>query len=249
MIASLPMYDRPETAAANDRLWQGVRARLGEGPEQLSREDDLWAQWRSPDLILSQTCGLPYRARLHDKVRLVATPIYDLPDCAEGYYYSVFVARRDDPRAAPQDYAEAVLAYNEPLSQSGWAAPQAWASARGFSFANALLTGAHVLSGRAVAEGRADIAALDVLTWTMMQRHDDFARALRVIGRTEPTPGLPYITAATRDPAPIRAALDAALAALPEDDRKTLGLRGVVHLPPEIYRAMQVPARTAADLT
>ena len=31
MIASLPMYDRPETAAANDRLWQGVRERLGQG--------------------------------------------------------------------------------------------------------------------------------------------------------------------------------------------------------------------------
>ena len=25
MIAALPMYDRPETAAANDRLWQAMR--------------------------------------------------------------------------------------------------------------------------------------------------------------------------------------------------------------------------------
>ena len=52
MIASLPMYDRPETAAANDRLWQGVRERLGQGPEHLTRGGDLWAQWQSPDLIL-----------------------------------------------------------------------------------------------------------------------------------------------------------------------------------------------------
>jgi hypothetical protein len=26
VIASLPMYDRPETRAANDRLWQLIRS-------------------------------------------------------------------------------------------------------------------------------------------------------------------------------------------------------------------------------
>ena len=62
MIASLPMYDRPETAAANDRLWQGVRTRLGEGPEHLVRAGDPWEHWQSPDLLLSQTCGLPFRS-------------------------------------------------------------------------------------------------------------------------------------------------------------------------------------------
>lgn len=248
MIASLPMYDRPETAVANDRLWQGVRERLGTGPERLTRGGDPWAEWQSPDLILSQTCGLPYRARLHAKVGLVASPVYDLPDCPDGHYYSVFVARADDPRTDPADFAGSVLAYNEPLSQSGWAAPQAHARARGFAFGPVLRTGAHRLSGLAVAEGRADIAALDALTWLLITRHDAVARDLRAIGRTEPSPGLPYITAAGRDPAPIRAALGQALAALSPRDRATLGLRGVTYLAPESYLALPLPAPPAADL-
>jgi len=248
VIASLPMYDRPETAAVNDRLWQGVRERLGQGPAHLTRGGDLWAEWQSPDLILSQTCGLPYRARLHDRVHLVATPIHDLPDCPEGQYYSVFVVRADDPRTRPQDFAGAVLAYNEPLSQSGWAAPQAFAAADGFAFGPTLRTGAHRLSARAVAEGRADIAAIDALTWVLITRHDGFARGLRVIGRTDPTPALPFITAMTRDPAPIRAALSEAVAALSVADRHTLGLLGVTILTPEAYRALPIPAPPAADL-
>ncbi|RXV66127.1 hypothetical protein C6W92_05680 [Roseovarius sp. A46] len=249
MIASLPMYDRPETAAANDRLWQAVRARLGEGPECLTREGDLWTQWQSPDLLLSQTCGLPYRSRLYDKVNLVGTPVCDLPDCPPGQYYSVFVARRDDPRDDPQAYAQAVLAYNEPLSQSGWAAPQAWAAARGFAFTETLRTGAHAASAQAVADGRADIAALDALSWRFMARTDRFADALRVIGRTDPTPALPWITAATRDPAPIRAALSAALLAMPPEDRDTLGISGLLEVAPEAYLALPIPAPPASELT
>lgn len=248
MIASLPMYDRPETAAANDRLWQGVRDRLGEGPMHLTRGGDPWADWQSPDLILSQTCGLPYRARLHGQVALVASPVYDLPDCPAGHYCSVFVARADDPRSTPREFAGAVLAYNEALSQSGWAAPQAFAAAQGFAFGPGLRTGAHRLSGQAVASGRADIAALDALSWLLMARHDAIARDLRVIGRTGSIPGLPYITAAGRDPAPIRAALSGALAALSPDDRATLGLQGVTYLAPEHYLALPVPPPPAADL-
>jgi len=249
MIASLPMYDRPETAAANDRLWQGVRTRLGEGPEHLVRAGDPWEHWQSPDLLLSQTCGLPFRSGLHDKVNLVGTPVCDLPDCPPGRYYSVFVARRADPRAGPADFADAVLAYNEALSQSGWAAPQGWAAERGVAFGRVLRTGAHANSARAVAEGRADIAALDALSWRLMARSDRFAQDLRVIGRTDPTPALPWITAATRDPAPIRAALSAALAALSAADRDTLGMSGLVEIATEEYLAQPIPAPPAAELT
>ena len=94
MIASLSMYDRPETAAANDRLWGRIREILGFGPAQLDRETPDWDAWLDEGLLLSQTCGLPYRSRLHDKVQLIATPDYGLDGAAPGYYYSVFVARR-----------------------------------------------------------------------------------------------------------------------------------------------------------
>lgn len=248
MIASLPMYDRPETAAANDRLWAGVRARLGEGPEHLTRGGDLFAQWEHPDLLLSQTCGLPFRTRLRGRVGLVASPVYDLPDCPAGHYFSYFVTRRDDPRDDPRDFADSVLAYNEAVSHSGWAAPQAWAARRGFAFRHVLGTGAHVHAGRAVVEGRADIAAIDALSLRLVARHEPYGDRLRVIGRTETSPAPPYITALTRDPAPIRAALAASLAALSVADRETLGITALADLAPEAYFAVPNPAPPAADL-
>jgi ABC-type phosphate/phosphonate transport system substrate-binding protein len=246
MIASLPMYDRPETAAANDRLWQGVRAALGWGPERLTRGGDLWTQWLSPDLVLSQTCGYPYRAQLHGKVTLVATPDYGLRGCPPGHYCSVLVARADDPRTDLHAFAKAPFAYNEALSQSGWAAPQTHAQGLGFRFSNLIETGAHGASARAVADGRADLAALDALSWAMMRRHDAVAGALREIARTAPTPALPYITARGRDAGALFAALEQAIAGLDDRDRDALGLRGLCRLPAAAYLAVATPPPPAA---
>ncbi|MGL6210447.1 MAG: phosphate/phosphite/phosphonate ABC transporter substrate-binding protein, partial [Paracoccaceae bacterium] len=139
MIASLGMYDLPPLQAANDRLWAGIRDRLravGIGaPEGLTRGDGAyWAAWEAPDLVLSQTCGFPYRARLHGRVTLIGTPSYRLLGCPPGYYRSVFVARAGDTRRTVAEFSGAPFAYNEALSQSGWAAPQTHAAKHGLHF-------------------------------------------------------------------------------------------------------------------
>jgi hypothetical protein len=180
MIASLPMYDRPETAGANDRLWAGVaRALAARGiaaPAALDRTTGMWEAWLSPDLLLSQTCGLPYRTRLHGQVALVATPVYDLPGTPPGHYHSVLVARRDDARRRFADFDGATLAYNDADSQSGWAAPMGRGGRSRDRLRRTLATGAHRASARAVAEGTADIAAIDALTWRMIRRWDERRR-------------------------------------------------------------------------
>lgn len=244
MIASLPMYDRPETAAANDRLWTLIRAELRaagiDAPPSLTRGEDLMVQWRDPGLVLSQTCGFPYRTALNGAVTLVATPVCAI-NAPAGYYYSVFVARAGDgPRDLP-DFAGARLAYNSTDSQSGWAAPQTHAVSLGFRFGEALATGAHRASARAVAEGRADIAAIDALTWRMIRRWDGFADALTEVGRTDPTPALPYIAAAGRPRALYEAALAQAVDSLSPHDRDILGLEGVTHVPAASYLAVPMP--------
>lgn len=246
MIASLGMYDFGAAVAANDRLWAlirtGLRGRGIEAPEMLTRgEHAYWDAWAAPDLILSQTCGYPFRARLQGRVTYVGTPDYGVEGCAPGYYRSVFVARKDDPRRTLADFDGARFAYNEPLSQSGWAAPQTQAAKLGIRLPPVLQTGGHRLSAKAVAEGRADIAALDAVTHAMMQSVDPEASALRVVGLTDPTPGLPYITAPGRDPAPIFDAVSEAIAALDPDDRAVLRLRGFVRLPVSDYLAVPNP--------
>ncbi|MFV0512837.1 MAG: phosphate/phosphite/phosphonate ABC transporter substrate-binding protein [Jhaorihella sp.] len=242
MIASLGMYDMPAVRGANDRFWSAIRARLGYGPGRLTRGADPWAVWQSPDLLLAQTCGMPYRTRLHGHVTLVATPDHGLPSCPPGHYNSVLVVRAGAKGQRPRDFAGGVFAYNEALSQSGWAAPMTHLGALKVRFSGHVATGAHADSARAVAEGRADMAGLDALTWEMLKEHDgDLAAGLRVIATTSPTPALPWITALGRDPAPIAAAIDAAVGDLAKADRAALHLRGLTAIPPNAYLTVPTP--------
>ena len=78
MIAHLGMYAVP---AANEALWMQTRCALGYGPDRLTQSDDFWQIWQDPDLLFSQTCGYPFRARLHKQVQLIGTPDYGLPGC------------------------------------------------------------------------------------------------------------------------------------------------------------------------
>ncbi|MBY6135082.1 phosphate/phosphite/phosphonate ABC transporter substrate-binding protein [Nocardioides marinus] len=243
MIAYLGMYDRPETAAANDRLWALIRAHLGTGPEQLTRETDgdPWRIWTSPQLLLAQTCGCPYRTRLYGEVELVATPDHGLPGCAPGFYNSVFVARAERSGQPVSAFDGATFAYNDGLSQSGWAAPMIHLHDRGLLPGALLATGGHQQSARAVAEGRADFAALDVVSWQIIREHDAFAASLCEIDQTAPSPALPYITAVGTNPNPLFSALESAIAELGEADRQTLRLQGLVRFTPSDYLAVPTP--------
>ncbi|MCZ4255931.1 PhnD/SsuA/transferrin family substrate-binding protein [Sulfitobacter sp. G21635-S1] len=245
MIASLMMYARPETDAALERYWAHIRAALAgrgiDAPVALSNSADAFAVWTDPELVLSQTCGMPYRTQLHDKVTLVGTPDFGVTGCPPGYYRSAIVVRAGDDRAALADFASARFIYNQTLSQSGFAAIHAAARAAGFWFQDRSQSHGHVNSARAVAEGRADIAALDAVTWRLIRQFEPCATQLRVLAWTEPTPGLPYITARGRDGSAIFDAVAEAMAALSEPDRAALGLKGMVAIPSRDYLAVPNP--------
>lgn len=247
MIASLAMYDTGPAQPANDRLWALIRreftARGIAAPEALTRgAEAFWPTWQSPDLTFSQTCGFPYRARLHGQVTLIGAPDHGLRGCPRGHYRSVLVARADDPRQTLDDFAAAPMAYNEDLSQSGWAAPANMAADLGLTLCPRLRTGAHRASAAAVANHQADWASLDAVTWAMMQEDGDpSAPLLKVFAQTPPTPALPYIAGPGADAPLIFAALDAAIAALAPDDRDTLHLRGLVALPANSWLSIPIP--------
>lgn len=244
MIAYLGMYDRPETAEANDRLWEAIRGAL-EGtfddlPETLDRTRDAWSAWTAKDLVLGQTCGCPLRTRLYGEVQLVGTPDYGHDGCPPGYYYSVFVARKGTGRGLHQLDGKA-FAYNDSLSQSGWAGPIIHMQDAGLLPGSLVETGSHQASAKAVAEGRADLACLDILSWNMIQAYDDFAADLEVIDRTANTPGLPFITALGNDPAPLFTAIAQAISSLDAQTAETLHLKGLVALPMSDYLAVPTP--------
>lgn len=247
MIASLGMYDFAANATANDRFWALIRDGLRQqgiaAPDALTRgAAAYWDAWQSPDLVLSQTCGLPFRARLHDRVTLIGTPDYAVAGCPPGYYRSVFIARADDPRSDAAEFAKARFCYNDALSQSGWAAPKAWFDHRGLALTPALATGSHAGSTLAVLEGRADFAAIDAVTWALLQEERSWTAGLRVIGQTDPTPGLPLVSAPGARAGALFDAVGAAIDALSPTDRTALRLKGIVHIPASAYLALPIPA-------
>lgn len=258
--ASLPMYDLPEIRWATDALWSAVAARLSEAglaaAPALDRESSLPDLWTAPALLLSQTCGNPYVRHYRDRLRLVATPRYGAPGCDGPRYSSWLVVREDAPGKALADFRGAVCAVNGWDSLSGWVALAAvLPEPPDRFFRAALVTGAHVDSLAAVAAGEADIAAIDCVTYALLQRHRPGATAgLRAIGRTGTAPGLPLVTrrdATDETVEALRSALRGALAdpALAEA-RAALLIEGIEILGDADYDAIPpLPVSTPPQLS
>ena len=171
---------------------------------------------------------------------IVGTPVHDL-ECAPGYYFSVIVARADDPRGAVEDFDGATLAFNGPGSQSGWAAPQSLADDKGIAFGATVESGGHQASAQAVLSGAADLAALDAVTWEMIKRFDPWAIGLKELAKTPPTPALPYVTARERVAPALYEALSTAVDQLDAADRGMLRLTGITSIPTGDYTALPIP--------
>ena len=239
------MYSRPELADAHGRYWALIHTNLldaGEdSPEQLSESSDLFATWTRSDLVLSQTCAMPYRLELSERVSLVGTPDFAVTGCPPGFYRSAIVVRASDDRETLLDFASARFAYNELVSQSGYGAPVNHVKTHGFWFEETCSTGGHEASAHAVANGTADIASLDAVSWRLLQRYDDVSKQLRVLDWTVPTPGLPYISRLGADVDVLFAAVRSAIHALDASDRHALGLRDLVSIPASAYLAVPNP--------
>ena len=253
-VASLPMYDLPALREATDAWWAGLArvfaaGGLTEVPQALERRLGMDEAWRRPDLLLSQSCGYPLTHALAGRVRLVATPAYDIAGCEGVRYRSVFVVREDDPAASLADLRGRRVAVNSRASQSGYnclrhaLAPLAEAAGGGPFFSEVTVSGSHRASLTALREGRADLAAVDCVTFALTARTEPAAvTGLRVLAWSAAAPCLPYITRADiseEELAVLRSGLMAAAAdpAL-ADARQALALTGFEVLPLAAYGAI-----------
>ncbi len=238
MIASLPMYDWPEVQVETDVLWESLRDHLADAgispPSALSRGEDPWTHWLNPSLALSQTCGLPYSAKLAGKAVLLGAPDYDLSDCPKGTYRSVVIARTQG--AEVMGLKGAKFAFNMRESQSGWAALNKVLAIEDH-FGELVQSGAHRNSIISVADGISDCAAIDAVSWALAQRVEPAAARVHVIAVTPPTPGLPFITgqANAGKAKAMAGAISLAIAALPDEVRSALLLRGFKEWSDEDY--------------
>lgn len=216
MIAALPMYDWPEIRSATDAWWTGLArhlraAGIKDVPDSLCREIGPPAIWEHPDLLLAQTCGLPLVRRYRDRLQVVATPCYAAEGCDGPTYRSAILVRADSPIDRPQAADGAAVAFNAPDSLSGHLALRL--ACGGVRFRAAIETGSHAASMATVQAGRADLCAIDCVTWAIARRHRPaLTDGLRVIAWSPPMPALPYVTRHKLPVEPMLRALRCALA-------------------------------------
>jgi ABC-type phosphate/phosphonate transport system substrate-binding protein len=228
-FASLPMYDLSEVHADTDALWRDIAGRLASAdvPAALAREhaDDLLTHhWRHPALLLSQACGWPVAALLEGEVAVVGAFTYRGVSDAAARYASHLVARTDDTDRPLRGRAVAV---NGTDSLSGWISLVAGVGEVG----PVLVTGAHVESLAAVREGRADLAAIDAVTWALLAQHRPAAlHGLAIVGKGPVIPCVPLITHPTLGPG-----VDVLRAALAEVRSEPLLIDGFVPLDASDY--------------
>jgi ABC-type phosphate/phosphonate transport system substrate-binding protein len=239
-IAFLPMYAVRGARDHADTLWNHLRDSLRangfEAPGEVSTIAPRIDGWLHPNLILGQTCGLPYITRLCDRVELVGTPDYGVEGCAPGFYHSTLVVSAIDRRQHLSEFLGSTFAVN---------------ARSGRFFGRAIHTGSHDASMRLVANGLADIAAIDSVTWRISRTFDAETSGLRSIGTTESTPGLPFIVARRLFDGGLSDAVRAGIATLPGGTRAAFGLRGLVpfrRADYEVIRTNLVAAEAAHSL-
>lgn len=226
-FASLPQYDISSLRAATDAWWAGIAHHMdvvgiSDPPRVLTRSADAEADWRRSDLLMTQTCGYPLMMELRGHLRALASPIYACEGCDGPRYSSAIIVRADDPAEMLEDLRGRRAAANNPNSHSGMnvlrhmVAPLA---TKGRFFSDVIWSGGHILSMAAVRDDRADVAAIDSVTYALAKReYPDLAKGVRILDWTPPAVSLPYAVRhdASQD---LRQAVLAALMAAAADPR------------------------------
>lgn len=179
--------------------------------------------WLDPHLLLSQTCGYPLMTRLQGKVSLLALPCYRAEGFNDGEYSSRLIVAEHSPFKTLADLRGSVAVINGEDSHSGMNALRhavAPLAENGDFFRGIVVSGGHVNSVEFVRDGRADIAAIDPVTWAhLADEHPERLTQIRTLGWTASAPGLPLIgslSLSTEQIVLIRAALATTLQSSPQ---------------------------------
>jgi DNA-binding transcriptional LysR family regulator len=239
-IASLPWYDLPTTHGALDAFWlvlheESSRHGIARLPDRLDRDTPLDVQWSSPELLVSQCCGLDLLTAAGRMLAPIARPVFSDLDVAPGNYFS-HIVMATSLQAIPNR-----IAINSRSSRSGCAALLEWMSTRGWRHKEILLSGSHANSLTLLRNGEADIAAIDAHSWTRLDQ-----RGVRIVGRSASAPSPPFVCHRSRlaDALAIRGALECAVSRAGD----LIGVRGIIPTHARIYRASDALDLLSGDL-
>ena len=203
MIASLPMYDLPEIRWATDEFGIGIlshfkRQGIRSVPDRLIHDIPVNQLWSDKRMIFSQCCGYDVVYGYKNRLRVIATPRFKSPECRGHDYVSFIIVHTDSQYADISEMQGTIAVINGCQSQSGMNAMMSLASeyyAGDDFFSNILTSGSHRNSLSYIKNKLADVASIDSMTYTLLERHcPDCVADTRVLGTTYPAPAPPYVT-------------------------------------------------------
>lgn len=195
---------------------------------------------RLDKLDFAWICDYPF-IHLRDQVRLLAVPLYQ----GRPYYRSYLVVRAGNAQVKSMaDLKNAVFAYADPYSNTGYLAPryavrQLGEDPNGF-FRKTFFTYSHRKVVEAVAKGVAQAGAVDSFVWdTLAKQEPELASRTRVVWRSPEFGFPPFVAQRSGSETDFRAMRDMLLA-MPDDaeGRKLLdrlNLDGFIKGRPGLY--------------
>ena len=215
---------------------EGFRLSFEHDP-QLLLESDLW---------FGHTCGYPLMTRLQQHVSPFCVPLFDVPGTDGRYYSSRLIVAADSAIESIVDSRGRVAAMNNPDSNSGMNVLRhavAQVHEGGDFFARVKTTGGHLYSLQAVAEGAADIAAIDCVSYQLIEDwRPELCARLRIIGDSVSTCGLPLVMAhaalAATDSDELTAMLNEALSGCGDEVADILHLVGFAEVTLDDYHSI-----------
>jgi ABC-type phosphate/phosphonate transport system substrate-binding protein len=169
---------------------------------------------------------------LRGSVTLIATPEYSFAGCEGASHRSFIIRRVNDPRIELGEFRGGCAALNAHDSNTGmnlFRATVAPIAGGAPFFRTTLVTGSHQASVEAVAEGRADLAAIDCVTFALLERgRPELIERVAIVAESPASPCLPFIASGSLPSSTIMAVREALFAAL--DDRSLAETRGAIGL-------------------
>lgn len=199
-----------------------------------------------PALWFGQTCGYPLMTSLRNTMTPISVPVFDVLGCQQKRYSSLLIVADDSQINTTEDCRGLRAAINTSDSNSGMNLLRhavASFNQNGKFFSQINLSGSHLQSLNQVANGSADIAAIDCVSYRLIEDSwPELATRVRSIGFTAKTCGLPFVmpkpAAVNHDLENITECLNQALLMLDDRQRDRLHLMGFENVHIDEYQGI-----------
>ncbi|MBX2867041.1 MAG: PhnD/SsuA/transferrin family substrate-binding protein [Acidiferrobacterales bacterium] len=202
------------------------------------------ALYFSEKALLSHTCGYPYLKKWRDSHLPVCIPLFDIDGCDDISYRSWFIRHKRSPNRHLEHFYQSRVAINGWESNSGmnvlrYAISQLAGNSK--FFREVTVTGSHFQSICDVAEGRADIAAIDAVSFYFASvKSPKLLDHIEIFDQSAVTVGLPFVQHrnSTIDPAEVTQFLNHAAKSFSDQHGAAFKLTGFKIVDEQAYLPM-----------